>query len=320
MQHDVNLLHSSSCINYKGEIYVAFYAGERECVNQRVYIFKYKQDTKEYVLYHKLNYGTGNPVLFTLNEDLYCAYSVFTKKMKGNVFDLWQTCYTAITQINEEGYDFILSTYCCPRTNPFYSKNGVILGCYDEQIQRSMFFIINEYKETSRHVDMDQHKVIQPSIFSLNDDLFMINRNFGLEKNKCPLSKVLYSESLKKLVFKKEGFSNIPNHNESIATLNDKENCFIVYNKKKKRKDLTLGLLNMKNELLDSEDLLKLNNTSFASYPNMCLNNKGQLVISFTAYSDSNSRDKDFHIEIVTISNDLDRIIKRDEIRKNLLS
>ena len=317
MEHDIKLLHSSSCVNYKGDIYIAFYAGEKECVNQRVYIFKYKKDTKEYVLYHKLNYGTGNPVLFILDQDLYCAYSVFTKKMKTNVFELWETCYTAITKINEEECSFILSTYCCPRTNPFYLKNGVILGCYDEQIQRPMLFIINNQKETSRHVDIDQNKSIQPSVFSLNNDLFMINRNFGLEKNKCPLSKVLYSESFKKIVFKKEEFSDITNHNESIATFNDKENCFIVYNKNKKRRDLTLGLLSIKNEVLVSEDLLKLNSTKFASYPNICLNNKGQLVICFTAYDDSINRE--FHIEIITISNDLERIIKRDKIKKNSL-
>jgi hypothetical protein len=286
---EYNALHSPTCCLYKGELYVAFYAGERECVNQRVFIFK--KNKSKYELVKKLPEGSGNPALMVVNDSLFCVYSVFTKPMINNVFDLWQTTYTSV--INVETDDkYVLSTYCCPRNNPYSLNNGgVILPCYDENIERGVLFYIHN-NNVDRAVCMFNYPVIQPSVVKLDNQLHLLFRNFNRtnharENERCVIAcRFGFSPARNKLVFSDLMKTTIPNHNESVATINDSDEVpLVVYNAVQGRQELTLGILQKNDEgVIGADPILQLNEDVRGSYPNMCYNKQGQLIVVFTSY------------------------------------
>jgi len=311
-------LHSPSCIYYGNELFIAFYAGERECVNQRVLIFK--KEKKNFVLFKQLPIGSGNPVLMTFNNKLYCCYSMFTREMKKNVFDLWKTTFTNIQDLSSDD-KYTLSTYCCPRVNPYYFPDGsLILPCYDEGIERGMIFHLDHGKVIDRYVCMSEYPVIQPTLILKNSKLFAIFRNFkkgmmyNIKEFYAPYVEIIPSVAKKSLLFGDLKMSKIPNHNESIASINDKEkNPLIVYNAKRGRSELTLGIINQEEDgTIYPDPILQLNETPKASYPNCCFNKKNQLVVSYTAYE--NGINSGSSICVTTISSKYNKILSRKYI------
>jgi hypothetical protein len=314
---DYKALHSPSCCLYKGELYVTFYAGERECVNQRVFIFK-KQKSK-FVLIKKLPFGTGNPALMVMNGNLFCVHSVFTKPMVNNVFDLWQTTYTAVTNVETDS-QYVLSTYCCPRNNPYVLENGgVILPCYDENIERGMVFYIKN-NIVDRAVCMFDYPVIQPSAFRLDNKLYLLFRNFNRKIRNNPEERVTmscqfgFSPAQNKIVFSGLAKTKIPNHNESVATINDPNGFpLVVYNGVQGRKELSLGFLQKDSDgVFEADKILELNEETKGSYPNMCYNKIGQLIVSFTSYE--NGINSGSRICIAKISKDYSKVLSRSYI------
>jgi hypothetical protein len=316
---DYKALHSPTCCYFKGDLYVAFYAGERECINQSVFVFK-KDKRGKFSLFYKMKEGTGNPVLFTVNDHLYCAYSVFTRPFINNVFDLWRTTYTSILNLSEEVIDedkaILLSTYCCPRVNPYYFQDGsVLLPCYDEEIKRGVMFHIGKSKFITRGIQLSKHPVIQPSIYFQNG-FKVLYRNFQHPRPKnqsfAPYGKIALSNAQNRILFSDTEYSTIPNNNESLIAFNDDSGeTYVVYNAKEGREDLTLARL-VENELGQPtpEPLLKLNTEKKASYPNWSYNNKGQLVIVYTSYGETgggiNSGSK---IAIATVSKNYKKVL-----------
>lgn len=318
---DYKALHSSSCCYYNSDLYIAFYAGERECVKQRVFVFK--KEGNKFVLFRVLPAGSGNPVLMVVENKLYCCYSRFTRPMTKSVFELWQTCYTCVEQLSgTEKKQYVLSTYCCPRCNPYGLPNGdVLLPCYDESVAKGIVFKIGDGSFLERHFLIDHGKaVIQPSIFKYEDAYVILYRNF--EKNlpsnpdQCyaPYSLSFYNKTLRKTAFSHPVYSKIPNHNESIVGINDKEgNAIVVYNADVGRENLTLGVVNSnKEEVLCTKNNLLISETPKASYPNCAFNEKGQLVVTFTAYDKSiNNGSK---ICVATISTNYKKVLSRKYI------
>lgn len=313
-------LHSPSCAYYKGDFYVAFYAGEQECVNQRVLIFK--KEKSKYSLFKQLPIGSGNPVLMTFNDSLYCCYSMFTRPMINNVFDLWRTTYTCVQDLmSEKDSKYVLSTYCCPRVNPYYlSDNSLLLPCYDEGIQRGMLFGFGKGRFMERYVCMDNKPVIQPTVVSMNDKYFCLFRNFqkslSFYPQECytPYAEIAFSPAQQTVIFGELKKSTIPNHNESIATLNDREgNPLVVFNAEKNRQRLTLGMLDFDKEgRMMAKPMAVLNETERGSYPNCCFNKKNQLVVVFTAYDKGINSGSS--ICVATISTKYDRVLSRKYI------
>jgi hypothetical protein len=313
---DYKALHSPTCCYFKDELYVAFYAGESECVNQSVFIFK--QDSKgKLKQFYKMKEGTGNPVLFTVNNNLYIAYSVFTRPFTNNVFDLWKTTYTSILNISqeviEEDKSILLSTYCCPRVNPFYFKDGsVMLPCYDEEIQRGVMFHIGRSKFITRGIHLSQHPVIQPSIFFKNG-FKLLYRNFQhprpVNQSFAPTSQMALSVAQNKILFSDTKYTEIPNNNESLIGFNDDSGeSFTVYNATPGRKDLTLATIEDENGTLVPKPLLVLNEEEKASYPNHCYNNKGQLVVVYTSYKEGINRGS--RIAVATVSKNYKKVLR----------
>lgn len=319
-------LHSPSCIQYKGEFYLAFYAGEQECVNQRVFVFK--KDKNKFKMFKQLPIGSGNPVLMSFNGNLYCCYSMFTRPMAGNVFDLWRTTYTCVQDLlslNDNKY--VLSTYCCPRINPYYlSDESLLLPCYDEGIQRGMIFHFGRGKIMERYVCMNPYPVIQPSITRINDKFYVLFRNFkrnlAFYPDECytPYAEMVFSTAHQSFIFCETKMSSIPNHNESICAFNDNElNPLIIYNAQENRQELTLGILHHNKEgVISATPLLVLNDSARASYPNYCYNNKNQLTIVFTSYEKGINSGSS--ICVATISTKYDRVLSRKYITSNMLN
>lgn len=313
-------LHSPSCAYYKGDLYIAFYAGEQECVNQRVLVLK--KEKSKFTLFKELPLGSGNPVLMTFNNSLYCSYSMFTRPMVNNVFDLWKTTYTCVQDLmGPKDSKYVLSTYCCPRVNPYYfNDESLILPCYDEGIERGMLFHFGKGRLLERYVCMDSLPVIQPALVHKNGKFHVLFRNFrkGLSyyPQECyvPYAEMQFSTANKSIVFGPMKKSTIPNHNESISTVNDREgNALIVYNAEKGRQRLTLGMVGYeKDGRMKADPLIELNETPKASYPNCCFNRRHQLVIVYTAYEKGINYGSS--ICISTVSTKYDRILSRKYI------
>jgi len=315
-------LHSPSCTYYKGEFYVAFYAGEQECVKQRVLIFKKEKSKLKF--FKQMPIGSGNPVLMVYNNNLYCCYSMFTRPMNNNVFDLWRTTYTCVQDlISEKNDKYVLSTYCCPRTNPYYfNKDSLLLSCYDESISRGMIFHFGKGQLMERYMCMNDFPVIQPSVVKFNDKFFVFFRNFKKnliyypEECCCPFSEIIFSTAQKTFVFGETKISSIPNHNESISTLNDNNgNPLIVYNAEKNRKNLTLGMLEQKNGIMGVKPLTVLNDSIKASYPNCCFNKKNQLVVVYTSYEKGINYGSS--ICVATVATKYNKVLTRKYITSN---
>jgi hypothetical protein len=314
---DYKALHSPSCCYFKNELYVAFYAGERECIKQSVFVFK-KDARGKFSLFYKFKEGTGNPVLFIVNDNLYCAYSVFTRPFTNNVFDLWKTTYTSVLNISQETIDedksILLSTYCCPRVNPFYFKDGsVMLPCYDEEIQRGVFFHIGKSKFITRGIHLSKHPVIQPSMFFKNG-FKVLYRNFQnprpSDQSFSPSCKMALSPAQNRILFSETSYSTIPNNNESIIGFNDDAgNALTVYNAKSGRQDLTLGMIEEdSNGVISADPLVVLNEEERASYPNHCYNKKGQLVVVYTSYGNGGINNGS-RIAISTVSKNYKKVL-----------
>ena len=317
-------LHSPTCCLYKGEIYVAFYAGERECVNQRVFIFKKQKG--EFVLVKKLPIGSGNPALMVMHDNLFCAYSVFTKPMINNVFDLWQTTYTSVEHV-ASGDKYVLSSYCCPRNNPYVLSNGdTLLPCYDENIERGMLFHISK-NNVDRAVCMFNYPVIQPSIFKIEDRLHLLFRNFNRAIRNNPEERFTlscqfgFSPARNKMVFSDLRKTEIPNHNESVATVSDSKGIpLVAYNAVQGRRELSLGFLKKNEEtgVISADQILQLNEDEKGSYPNLCYNKAGQLIAVFTSYEtgiNSGSR-----ICIAKIAKNYGKVLSRHYIDGSMLN
>ena len=327
----INALHSPSCCFYKNKLYVAFYAGERECVEQKVYIFE-KENTS-FKKIKELPIGSGNPVLFILDDSLFCCYSMFSRPMIGNVFDLWKTTYTCVEKINTsvepiDAKRFILSTYCCPRCNPYYSDENVFIPCYDEDIKKGVIFSLTKNRPIERKIiDLNsKYSVIQPSICQIKNNFYVLFRNF--HKNLkyypdkayalgCPM---MFSPAQKDIVFGDTVYTKIPNHNESIVAINDKENnSLIVYNAKAGRTELTLGFLKINNDgIIDVDPIITINEERKGCYPNCCFNDNNQLIISFTSFEEGiNSGSQ---ICLTTMSTNYKKILSRKYINGSMLS
>lgn len=319
MEIEYKALHSASCCYYDGDLYVAFYAGERECVKQRVFIYR-KKKGKNMSFFKALPMGSGNPVLMSVGKELYCCYSRFTRPMTNNVFELWRTCYTSVEQISgETNKQYVLSTYCCPRCNPYTMDNGVVLlPCYDEEIAKGMIFSIGENILLNRYfLANHDSRVIQPSLFKYDNAFMIFYRNFTRRLSNSPekayafYSKGWYSQAQGTLVFSSPQLTNIPNNNESIVGINDKDgNALTVFNNKPGRQELTLGLIRPSSKgIPESDNLLILNDSEKASYPNCAFNGKNQLVICFTSYEKSiNSLSS---ICIATVSTNYKKVLSR---------
>lgn len=321
MQVEYKALHSPSCCYYKEDLYVAFYAGERECIRQRVFVFK--KEKGKFSLFRALPPGSGNPVLMVLGDDLYCCYSRFTRPMTNDVFELWQTCYTSVERLSgAEKKQYVLSTYCCPRCNPHTLPNGaVLLPCYDESVAKGIFFFISENALLERVFPIGHDKqVIQPSVFMCGSAMMVLYRNFTKRLSMRPDDEkfALYSRMFISptcgIQFSQPQYSKIPNNNESVVGINDKEeNALVIFNAKSGRQDLTLGMASADSKgVLCSENLLVLNDTVKASYPNCTFNNKNQLTVSFTAYDASINMGS--QICIATVSTNYGKVLSRKYI------
>jgi hypothetical protein len=323
---ELKALHSPTCcVDDEGSLYVAFYAGRRECINQRVFVYK-REKGKKLTLFTKLPLGTGNPALFTFQNHVYCAYSVFTQPFVKSVFPLWQTAYTSIINITDKSSKpTIVSTYCCPRCNPYKMKGGgLLLPCYDEGIERGMVFSISATSQMQRAVCLSDFPVIQPTLVDFEDKLHVLFRNFkrgfsDQSERVAMASSIVISQAQKKLMFTDVVKTNIPNHNESIIGINDDGgNALVVYNAKQGRTNLTLGLLTSEDGVLSADPIIELNEEAKGSYPNHCYNSKGQLIVCFTSYEtgiNAGSR-----ICIATISKNYKKALSRTYIDGDMLS
>jgi len=285
-------LHSASNCLFQGDIYVAFYAGEAECVKQKVFIFK--KEKSKYKLFKALPEGSGNPVLFTMAGQLFCCYSMFTRPMENNVFDLWRTTYTTITNLTSaEDNSTLLATFNCPRSNPIYLEDGaLILPSYDEEIQRGNVFYMKPGERVVKGTCMSSVPVIQPTAFKFQNQNFLLFRNF--ERNRTPehsyslFARFAFAANNSRIVFTDTKYTKVPNNNESVATINDTDgNVLVVYNAVVGRRDLTLAYLEYSEEenTFVPNPILKINTEDRASYPNVCFNSQGQLNICYTSYN-----------------------------------
>jgi len=314
-------LHSSSCAFYNNELFVTFYAGKKECVDQRVFVFI--KNKNKFSLFREMPLGSGNPVLMIFNNKLYCCYSMFSRPMTDNVLNMWENTYICVEDLtSDKRPKYVLSTYCCPRNNPYYFlNNSLLLPCYDEGIKRGVFFRFIPGESMERYVCMNEFPVIQPTIVRKDNKIFSFFRNFkksiSLSPSECyaPYCSMDYSVAQKTVIFGETKKSLIPNHNESLATINDSDdNPIVIYNNSENRQELTLGILNDdKIGNILSENRLKINEQKRASYPNCCFNNKNQLVVSYTSY-EGNSINQGSSICISYISTKYDSVLSRQYI------
>ena len=320
-------MHSPSCCYFGGSLYVAFYSSLQEGIGQKVFIFKEESKSKKkfFKLFAELDSGSGNPVLFTLSDQLYVAYSMFTQPHTGNVVELWKSTYTMIKCLSaDDSKPIILSTYCAPRCNPYYAGDkAVLLPCYDEGIEKPVLFSISTSGPIERSVMLSESAMIQPTLVPVDGALKMFCRNFDrsrVEGRSAKVTSIAYSAAQKRILFSKEMDTVIPNNNESLAAIHDMGgNSIVVYNAEVGRKKLTVATIGSEKSKdgdfnrITIDPVIVINDTEKASYPNCCYNRQKQLVVVFTSY-DGNGINDGSEISIVTLSKNYKKILSRKYI------
>lgn len=283
------------CCTDDNNIYIAFYAGSRECENdQRVYVYKYLKNGK-YELKLTLEEQTGNPVLFSVKSEVYLMYSLFTKKTERPV-DKWRHCSNHIINIKKPEKIIIeipAQNGYLGRINPIkikqdiyipiykeYNCYGRILKCNSDLSKYSMLGKIGEQTENNG-TRFGSGLLIQPSIWLEDNILHSVSRNIYPKMHYAWYSK---SEDFG------ETWSDptqipLTSYNNSLCIISEttpKKAIWNYHNPKKYQKSKRTHLLLTEIDYKfrpNLQTIIQLNDHKPASYPNYIIDKNNKLHI-----------------------------------------
>lgn len=313
--------HASSVCVFDDAFYLAFYDCEREGWTQKVKILRKEPDgDNKWEFYREYDEGTGNPVLFNWQDEMFIAMTKFkdneeTRKII-DVSVLWSLTDLEIYVAGNASIASqppIAKWPCLGCRNvPLAVDDLLLLPCYDETLRFGVVLQIEkDFIRTgalSRHSVIGIHRhfqhmnvapyaskieklydelgskpvdIIQPSLFLDEEVLVAFSRSF----------RHLGGKEHKAIVSKYDhrfGWANfnstIPNHNESCDAFSWNKENWVIYNDQELRKKLTIASLKTNKKLELAEGL-------FACYPSHCFDPEGGLYVCFTCW-DTDRTDK----------------------------
>jgi hypothetical protein len=290
-----NYQHSSSICYHRNNLYLAYYDGPEEGWEQKAKVLKHDKHSNRWKTIKTFGYGTGNPVIFSWNNRLFLALTIFRNEVKGieNLSVLWANTDMVLFSYNDsqkEWRPIAWHPYCACRCAPLICKNKLLLPCYDETRREGIVFSLGNYPDVTltRYavISSNKHPLIQPTLFIKNNHLFFYARNFSNAgehnykafEGKCKTST---EDDILKCLVKK---SIIPNHNESLLVIPYNKSTLLIYNAGASRRKLVTTEISAgaKPKILAE---LTGKETEFGSYPNYCIDNTGNLMICFTGYN-----------------------------------
>lgn len=290
--------HCSSVHSLKGVQTLAWYSG-KECEDsQSVYIVNPSLNDK-----HKVIVGskTGNPILFDHGGKTFLIYSKFESDRKGVL--RWQDCSLWISQleVSKRKQPIILShtkiadhsLHLLARCNPIKHGSKTLIPLYDEKEAKNVMMSMAEDNITPKIEYSYGQNNIQHTLFSFDDSVFSLSRNFR-SYDDISLSQISNKSSLYDLGGMRPGAnyreSPLYNLNSSIHAVNWGNEIFLLWNRKNKkmRTNLSLGKAKMfvddggyNIEVIETIDLT---GEKRGSYPSMCVDNNKL----YFAYTDDN--------------------------------
>jgi len=281
------MVHSSSVCYHNNALYLAFYCGPHEGWEERVILLKKTDD--EWVKVLELPLGSGNPVLITINSNLFIAYSQFkggTEDIK-NVPTLWTLCDTYIAHVVGKSYKNVaFYQNLCPRCNPVYFNNSCIVSLYDETMHTATNIIFKTDEADSNRVQLGRHSFIgrqkemhiQPSLYINNGGVIAFEaRNHSRYSNYSIVGS--YQDTISGSYWDVEYDMNRYNFNESVVLFNYHKKIYRIYGNTAGRTDLMLQEENNPNF-----NPIKLNELNRGCYPNACKLPEDQFMVCFTEY------------------------------------
>jgi len=308
--------HSSSICEHDGEIYLAYYQGEKEDWDQHVIVLK--QVEGEWLTFKEFQHGSGNPVIFSWQGHLYIAMTQFREETKGieNCHVLWANTDLHIYQFNHVGstvFEIAEYPYCACRIAPFEYQEKLLLPCYDESRGEGLILEMDKMfgkpvheeggnKSLVRHsiVQSNKTQVIQPTLFKdKHNSLMMLARNFGYGRYHRKSGVILGVNTTSRNWMCKL-ITEIPNWNDSILAIPRKDIYWMVYSEECYRKKLIL-----RNESGTSKRILTKDH---GSYPNYCVTKEGNIKICFTEYADRMVPFINREIMVITFSSKMKKL------------
>jgi len=317
--------HSSAMCLHKGETFLTFYVCPNEGWQQQVVVLRKVKDGWEKIL--TLPQGTGNPVLISIKDNLYLAYSMFkpgTEEIK-NVPFLWKNVdmFVAVigqvynngsgTNIEYPHWKYKNVAYfqnLCPRISAleFRGHNSALLPVYDETFGSGyvITFHVSNHQGTRDNYTIGRHSMmytqhislIQPSLYLYTGSMHFEARNFGARGNVFGIGGTWNSESRNWSVGKRD---DLTNYRESVLLFTKSDVLYRVYGDKPNRTELSIGKVN-------NNGIKKLNELQHGCYPNYLNNEDDTFTICFTEY---NSRlSERTQITLITMNDKLETINK----------
>lgn len=294
--------HCATICPYQDGVLVAFYGGTGECEeDQSVHLYKY-DPIGSYTHVKSLPPGTGNPVIWNWNSNIFLLYSRFEKETK-RLVDKWKYCSNWLNVFPEYGdlenshtthipNSFGYLGRCQPIEYngftyvPMYTEHNCFGEIWRINYMTMKFAIVGRIGVTdeSAGTRFGRGKMIQPTLWHHDGIIYMLARDiFGVGKAWFACSKnggVTWTDIVE---------TKLSNHNNSIVAIHDPNQTtklpYVVWNcadksvNGRRRRTLLLGKLIETDDGLDASHIELLNSSSPAAYPNYCFDKSHNLHI-----------------------------------------
>lgn len=279
--------HCSTITPHPNGFGVAWYSGTGECQpDQSVGIIFITKDG--IVNPHGLNVGpgTGNPVLWTIGNELVLLYSKFENLKTERIVDRWKHCSLWLQRIIYQDQRLIFNGEPLPiaepglhllgRCKPIITESGkFLLPLYDELNHHSVIYVGDGLNfEYLSSFGINNH-IIQSTLWESNKTIYAISRNIGTKR----LAVICYKSTDDGVTWDSPTpWQDMYNKNNSMHVVNYSGDFVTIWNDSMVGRDnLTLGILG-ENGLKRVVVLSK----KYGSYPSVCVNNQNTLAFTYT--------------------------------------
>jgi len=278
--------HCSSVLPIEQGTIVTWYAGRGECLDdQSVYVAFLNNHKQQDII--RIGDKTGNPIVWTQDGKINLLFSKFEDShIVNNLADRWKYCSLWIQQLKLIDKQLVMigrpiriatsDAHLLARCPPVIHQDRLLLPLYDEYTRQCVIYTHSngEYYELSRF----GKDLIQPTIWSKNNALYALARNF----TNIPHNLAEVHSSASGDEWQSEGTSELYNVNNSVCAANWRNGVAVVWNDTPgyHRANLSLGFLMHRKDTLRP---FKISNLSplHGSYPT-CVVHNDQLYITYT--------------------------------------
>ena len=226
-----NFNHCSTICPYNDGIIIAWYCGTNECSDDQSVLMLYssKNDVSKPL---RLNFKTGNPVLWNNNNQIYllCSYFVDNNNIK-ILSDKWKYCKLLLHKISINNNDLYLvndpiiidGDHLLGRCKPVLWREKIYIPLYDEVNRTGV--IVSGIDLNFELCGRIGQNMIQPTLWVNNNKLHSLSRTFHSIYHYSQ-----YSNSDDGQIWSEPYLTDIPNRNNSLHALNWNGYQLLIWN------------------------------------------------------------------------------------------